>query len=106
MGETMQAQLVFAWLLGGAMGAFFFGGLWWTLRHTLSHGATARRPTLWLPVSWLVRMGVVLLGFYVMADGHPAAPAMGLVGFLMARFGVLRATRPAPVLTEAKRHAP
>ena len=99
-------QLLGVLLAGIALGGVFFGGLWWTLRHTLSHGATARRPTLWLPVSWLVRMGVVLLGFYVMADGHPAAPAMGLVGFLMARFGVLRATRPAPALTEANRHAP
>jgi F1F0 ATPase subunit 2 len=106
MSDTVMAGLVFAWLLGGALGAFFFGGLWWTLRLTLNHGATARRPGLRFLVSWLVRVAVVLLGFYAISDGNPAGPAMCLIGFLMARFGVLRATRPAPALTEANRHAP
>ena len=106
MNETVLAKLVFAWLLGGALGAFFFGGLWWTVRQTLSKGAMARRPGLWILASLLVRVAVVLLGFYVISDGNPAAPAVCLIGFLMARFGVLRATRPAPALIDEGRHAP
>jgi F1F0 ATPase subunit 2 len=98
MGETVLASLVFAWLLGGALGAFFFGGLWWTVRHTLGNGVMARRPGLWLLASWLVRMGVVLLGFYLTSDGGPAALAVCLLGFLMARFSVLRVTRPNPTV--------
>jgi F1F0 ATPase subunit 2 len=106
MSDSMLAQLVFAWLLGGALGACFFGGLWWTLRQALSCGTSTRRPASWLLVSWLVRVAIVLLGFYAISNGDPAAPAMGLVGFLMARFAVLRATRPAPACPQLDRGQP
>lgn len=90
------AELVSAWLLGGVLGIFFFGGLWWTVRHMLGDGAIARYPGRWFLASWLVRVCAVLLGFYLVSDGSPAAPALCLIGFLMARFGVLRVTRHAP----------
>jgi len=51
MSETALAKLAFAWLLGGALGAFFFGGLWWTVRQTLSKGAMARRPGRWILIN-------------------------------------------------------
>ena len=37
MTETLT--LVLAWVAGGALGAMFFGGLWWTVQKALRpHG--------------------------------------------------------------------
>ena len=61
MNETLI--LVLAWAAGGLLGAFFFGGLWWTVRK----GASSQRPALWFFGSMLLRSGVVLIGFYLVA---------------------------------------
>lgn len=82
---------VLACLAGGVLGAIFFGGLWWTVRH----GASSARPALWFFGSSLVRTGLVLPGFYFAAGGQPARLALCLLGFIVARGVVLRATRPS-----------
>ena len=58
--------LTLAWLAGAILGAFFFGGLWWTIRKGLS----SKHPALWFFISMLVRTSVVLAGFLVLARGH------------------------------------
>ena len=83
------APLLFAGLAGGALGAFFFGGLWWTLRRGLSSG----RPALWHLASLLLRMAVTLLGFYAIGGGRWERLLACLLGFVMARMVVTRMTR-------------
>lgn len=83
--------LLLAWLAGGALGAFFFGGLWWTVRQ----GLAASHPALWIFPSALVRTGATLAGFYGVAGGDWRRLLACLVGFVMARQMTLRLTREA-----------
>ena len=97
MNETLSPllelvlELVLAGTAGLVLGAVFFGGLWWTLRKSLS----SPRPALWLLGSALVRMSLVLVGLYLVSDGHWQRLLAGLAGVLCARFLVLRLTGPA-----------
>ena len=58
--------LALALAAGLLLGAFFFGGLWWTVRK----GMSAKRPALWFFGSLLLRMSIALAGFYFVSDGH------------------------------------
>ncbi|WP_242518242.1 MULTISPECIES: ATP synthase subunit I [Thiorhodovibrio] len=82
--------MVLAGVAGLALGAIFFGGLWWTLRKSLE----SPRPALWLLGSLLVRMGVLLFGLYLISDGHWEPLLAALLGVIGARALVLRWTRP------------
>ena len=90
MNEPHALALSLAWVAGAALGAMFFGGLWWTTRL----GASSRRPALWFFGSLLLRMSVALSGFYFIAGGHWQRMLMCLLGFLMARGVVTWLTRP------------
>ncbi len=53
--------LAISCVAGVALGVFFFGGLWLTVRK----GVSSRRPALWFLGSMLVRIGATLAGFYL-----------------------------------------
>jgi F1F0 ATPase subunit 2 len=86
MNETLA--LARALVVGGVLGTMFFGGLWWTVRQ----GVSAKRPALWFLGSLLVRTGIVLVGFYVVAGGHWERLLLCLLGFVIAHFVVTRLT--------------
>lgn len=88
MNETLM--LVASGLGGIVLGAFFFGGLWWTVRKALA----SPRPALWLAGSLLARTGLVLAGFYLAVHGDWKRGLVCLLGFISARFIVMRLTRP------------
>jgi F1F0 ATPase subunit 2 len=81
--------LVLAVAVGLALGLIFFGGLWWTIRRSLS----ARQPAVWILGSLLARMGVTLTGFYWVAGGDWQRLLACLAGFVIARAGVTWLTR-------------
>ncbi len=89
MNETLI--LVMAGAAGAALGAIFFGGLWWTVRN----GVSSVRPALWFLGSLLLRMSVALAGFYFVAGGQWPRLVACLAGFGVARFGVMWLTRSA-----------
>ncbi|QDS94428.1 N-ATPase, AtpR subunit [Roseimaritima multifibrata] len=76
---------------GLALGAFFFGGLWWTIRN----GLTSEHPAAWFLVSHVVRLLVTLAGFYFVAQGEWQRVLLCLAGFMIARVIVTRLTRTA-----------
>ncbi len=82
-------SLILAWLAGGALGAIFFGGLWWTVRK----GVSSPNPALWFLGSMLLRTGIALAGFYFVSGGQWKRLVACLLGFIMARLGVLWLTR-------------
>jgi F1F0 ATPase subunit 2 len=87
-----------ALMCGGFLGAIFFGGLWWTIRRAL----TAANPALWFAGSLLLRMSLVLLGFYAIAAAGWQALLLSLLGVLLSRIIVTRLARPGL----KKQHAP
>jgi F1F0 ATPase subunit 2 len=87
---THIGSLAAALAAGLCLGVFFFGGLWWTVRHGLS----TANPALWFTASTLTRMAVLMLTFYVIAHGGLANVLACLFGVLLARLAATRLTRP------------
>lgn len=83
------AGMTLAWVVGGLLGAFFFGGLWWTLRR----GVASQRPALWFLGSLLARVSATLFGFYFVSDGRWERMLLCLLGFMLARGIVTRLIR-------------
>ena len=104
MSET--ASLLLAGGAGVLLGAAFFGGLWYTVRR----GLTSKRPAVLFLGSLLLRTGIVLAGFYLVAGGRGGRLLACLLGFVVARLIVTRLACPpvgrgsSPV--EVAGHAP
>lgn len=78
--------LVIAFLAGLGMGFFYFGGLWLTVRKLL----VTQRPFLWFSVSLLLRLAIVMGGFYLIIVRYVGAELIILLltcilGFLIVR---------------------
>lgn len=95
MNET--SMILLAGVAGAALGLFFFGGLWWTVRR----GITARQPALWFLGSMLLRTAATAAGFYVICQGHWDRALGCLAGFIVARLVVTRMTRAQPAAPQA-----
>ena len=104
MNEALTLAL--ALTAGAGLGAIFFGGLWWTVRN----GVSSARPALWFLGSLLLRMGIVLAGFYFVSGGQWKRLVACLVGFIIARVVVTWLMRPAGKTpnrpTQEASHAP
>ena len=81
--------LALALVAGLVLGTIFFGGLWWTVRN----GISSKQPALWFLGSMLVRMSIVLLGFYFVGRDDWQRLVACLLGFIIARVVVMRLTR-------------
>jgi len=79
MNETLSQML--ALVTGVLLGAIFFGGLWWTVQKGLS----SKQPVFWFFGSLLLRMSIVLTGFYFVSCGHWERLLISLLGFVIAR---------------------
>lgn len=87
MSEMLVWTLAFT---GGLMiGGIYFVGLWWTLRKSLGADASA----VLLPLSLFIRVAICLTGFYLIGAGDAIRILVCLLGFIVARFILLRLTR-------------
>jgi F1F0 ATPase subunit 2 len=75
---------------GLLLGAFFFGGLRWTV----IRGVSSQRPALWFLGSMLLRMSVTLAGFYYVGRENWSRWLLCLLGFVLARLVAKWLTRP------------
>ena len=73
---------------GALLGLVFFGGLWWTLRRAFA----SKRPALWVGISLLFRMLTTNAGFVFVSAGDWRRLLSCLLGFLAARWLILRLT--------------
>lgn len=93
----MTVGLILAFIVGIVLGAFFFGGLWWTVRKA----TTANNPALWFFASTMLRMAVVMAGFFVVMAGDWRRLFIALLGFIIARL-IITHFSPSP---QEKTHA-
>ena len=77
-------------LAGALLGAFFFGGLWWTIRSS----PPSQWSALLFSASLLLRMAVAVTGFYLVSHGDWRKLVACLAGFLLARIAVTRLIHP------------
>jgi F1F0 ATPase subunit 2 len=89
---TDLLSVLLALALGLILGGVFFGGLWWTV----TRGVASRHAALWFFVSLLLRVGVVMLGFTLVARGSWQKLVVCLAGFIVARLIVTRVTAVPP----------
>lgn len=104
MSEIFALTLALA--AGLALGAMFFGGLWWTVRK----GIASPVPALWFLGSMLLRTSLALAGFFYASAGEWRSLLACLAGFVIARIFVMRLTSaraptPSQWTSEAS-HAP
>lgn len=88
MNDTLA--LAGALAAGLALGAIFFGVLWWTVRKCVS----CAHPALWFFGSLLLRTSIALAGFYFVGSEHWERLLLCLLGFVLARFLVTRLAVP------------
>jgi len=81
----------FAFVAGLFLSAFYFGGLWWTVRK----GVVSKHPAIWFSGSMLLRTSIALAGFYFVGRGYWERLVACLLGFVMARVFVMWRTRSA-----------
>ena len=90
--------LILSFLAGGALGGFYFGGLWWTVQSL----GRVRGRTAVLLASFLGRSAVAVAGLYgvSVAAGPGWEPlALCLLGFVASRAVLLRRWGPQTAVT-------
>jgi len=85
------AALTLVFFTGVAIGAAFFGGLWWTV---LTGVRTTRAALLFL-TSFQLRTTFVLIAFYLVGTNRLDRLGVCLLGFVLGRVLIVRLTRPA-----------
>ena len=90
MGDDMEAiiAVIVSLLAGMGLGVIFFLGLWKTVKNM----SRFERPYLWIFVSFITRLTIVLLGFYLIMQVQWQLVAVALLGFVFARYVVVQYT--------------
>ena len=89
--------LILAFATGIALGGWFFGGLWVTVRRI----PTTASPALLAFGSFWLRLAVCAIGFYVVMGGQWERLLVCLCGFLSMRHVLVRHWRPERQLVAA-----
>ena len=89
MNEILN--LVLPLIVGLLLGTVFFGGLWFTVKKLTA----SKMPALLVLSSFIFRVGIVLIGFYFIGLGDWKKLIICLIGFVVARFVVIRYTKSA-----------
>jgi F1F0 ATPase subunit 2 len=79
--STDILMLTVAFFVGIGLGAFYLLVLWVTTRKLVRSSA----PAAWLLGGVVLRMGVLLGGFWLISDGHWTRLVAALAGFVVAR---------------------
>jgi len=85
-GSNLWAGSTFSLFIGVLLGAFYFAGLWWTVRQL---GRSQYTAGLFL-LSLLVRTCVVVMTFYVFLGHDWRQLLLGLLGFFVMRLFATR----------------
>ena len=78
---TSMGLFLLAFVVGMALGAFYFLNLW----RTVARITTARNPALMMASNFIFRMAVVLGGFYLVMAGRWERVLVAVLGFVLMR---------------------
>ena len=81
--------MILAFILGLLLGTIFFGCLWFTVRKLVA----SKIPALWFLGSFILRVGITLIGFYYISSGSWQRLLICVAGFIIARFAVIHFTK-------------
>ena len=81
--------MVLAFMGGLVLGTLFFGGLWLTMKKVF----TSKMPGLFFSGSFLIRAAITMIGFYYISMAHWQRLLICVLGFVVARFLVMRITK-------------
>jgi F1F0 ATPase subunit 2 len=79
-------MLLLSLLFGGILGLVFFGGLWFTINKAVA----SKHPEIWFFISMLLRVFIVVVGFYFVSAGHFERLLICLAGFIISRMIITR----------------
>lgn len=82
--------LFLAALFGLLLGLFFFGGLWWTIKRL----PVFKQPHLVTLASFVIRVVVLLIGFYLVLLWGQIYLVAALFGLLVSRFVLTHKLKP------------
>lgn len=74
---------------GLALGTFFFGRLWFTVKKAMA----SKNPAVWFFCSFVLRMSLVMYGLYCISTLSWQLLLVAAVGFLVSRFVVTYFTK-------------
>lgn len=92
---TNTGILLVVFMAGMALGAFYFLNLW----RTVSRMTTAPNPTAMMITNFVLRMVVVLAGFFLIMDGRWERALAAMLGFLLMRQVLVRSLGRKPRAT-------
>ena len=79
-------MLVGSFIVGLALGYFYFGGLWWTVNRL----QRTRQPALLFTASFILRTTIVVGAVYLLLGGGWRAVALCMAGFIAIRMVLTR----------------
>lgn len=84
-----SSYLIIAFSGGFAVGLFFFGGLWYSVKKAV----VSKKPLFWTFGSFLIRLSITVLTFYFLGGEDWRRFLAILAGFMAARFIAIQITR-------------
>lgn len=78
--------MIIAFIGGIFLGIFFFGGLYLTVEKMQK----VKHPAIFMILSLLLRMAILLLGFYLLMNSNYQNLLVALVGVLISRFILIK----------------
>ncbi len=96
---NLTVSLLLAFVAGVVLGLFYYGGLWLTIQRL----PQSSRPGMLTAVSLFLRLGLVLVAFYLVMGGSWERLLACLAGFLLARVLLVRRWGPGGKFQETSR---
>jgi F1F0 ATPase subunit 2 len=96
---NLTVSLLLAFVAGVVLGLFYYGGLWLTIQRL----PQSSRPGMLTAVSLFLRLGLVLVAFYLVMGGSWERLLACLAGFLLARVLLVRRCGPGGKFQETSR---
>lgn len=85
-GSISPVMLFISFVVGMGVGAFYFGGLWWTVCQLTN----VQQPAWLFLTSFVMRIGLSLAVIYWIVDGSIVRIMICMGGFLLMRMWMIR----------------